>query len=63
MLNRSPEDSMQHIDKRSMIWGTFMSSTVEASVFMGQNYSENLRSIKNTGNKLTLKQMFDNLKS
>ena len=36
-----------------------MSSTLEASVFMGKEYSENLRSIKNTGNNLTLKQMFD----
>ena len=36
-----------------------MSSTLEASVFMGKNYSENLRSIKNTGKDLTLKQMFD----
>ena len=30
MLNRSPEDSMQDIDKRFMIWRMFMSSTVEA---------------------------------
>ena len=36
-----------------------MSSTVEASLFMGKNYSDNLHSIKNTGNNLTLKQMFD----
>ena len=36
-----------------------MSSTVEASIFVGKNYSENLRSIKNTGNNLRLKQMFD----
>ena len=42
-----------------MIWGMFMSSTLEASVFMGKNYSEILHSIKNTGNNLTLKQMFD----
>ena len=34
MLDRSPEDAMQDIDKRSMIWGMFMSSTLEASVFM-----------------------------
>ena len=34
-------------------------STLEASVFMGKNYSENSHSIKNTGNDLTLKQMFD----
>ena len=58
MLNRSPEDSMQDIDKRFMIWVMFMSSTVEASVFMGKNYSDNLHSIKNTED-LTMKQMFD----
>ena len=59
MLNRSPEESMQDIDKRSMIWGMFVSSTLEASVFMGKDYSDNLHSIKNTGNDLTSKQMFD----
>ena len=59
MLNRSPEDPMQDIDKRSMIWSMFMSSTVEASVFMGKSYSDNLHSIKNTGENLTLKQMFE----
>ena len=36
-----------------------MYSTLEASVFMEKNYSENIDSIKNTGNNLTLKQMFD----
>ena len=36
-----------------------MSSTLEASVFMGTNYSENLHCIKNTGQNLALKQMFD----
>ena len=36
-----------------------MSSALEASVFMGKNYSDNLHSIKNTGKDLTVKQMFD----
>ena len=36
-----------------------MSSTSEASVFMGKNYSQILHSIKNTGDNLTLKQMCD----
>ena len=36
-----------------------MSSTLQASVLMGKNYSDNLRFIKNTGNNLTMKQMFD----
>ena len=36
----------------------FMSSTLEASVFMGKNYSDKLHSIKYT-EELTMKQMFD----
>ena len=59
MLDQSSKDAMQDIDKRSMIWGMFLSSTVQASVLMGKNYLENLRSIKNTGNNLTMKQIFD----
>ena len=49
MLDRSPEDAMQEIDKRSMSWWMFVSSTLQASVFMGKNYSDILLSIKNTG--------------
>ena len=37
----------------------FLSSTLEASVFMGKNYSEILHSTNNTGKDLTMKQMFD----
>ena len=36
-----------------------MSSTVEASVFMRKNYSDNLHSIKNTWENLTIKKMFE----
>ena len=59
MLDQSSKDAMQDIDKRSIIWRMFVSSTLEASVFMGKNYSEILRSIKNTGKDVTLKQTFD----
>ena len=59
ILEQYSIDAMQDIDKRSMTWGMFMSSTLEASVFMGKDYSENLRSIKNTGNNLTMRQRFD----
>ena len=59
MLDHLPEDAMRDIIKRSTIWGMFMSSTLEASVFMGKNYSDNLHSVKNTRKYLTLKQMFD----
>ena len=54
MLFPSPEDSMQDIDKSSLIWGMFMNSTLEASVFMGKNYSNIFHSIKNTGENLKL---------
>ena len=40
--NQSSKDAMQDIDKRSMIRGMFMSSTLQASVFMKKNYSDNL---------------------
>ena len=59
ILDHSSKDAMQDIDKRSSIGGMFMSSTLEASVFMRKNYSDNLHSIKNTGKNLTLKQMFE----
>ena len=37
----------------------FMSSTLQASVFMVKIYSHNWHSIKNTENDLSMKQMFD----
>ena len=49
MLDCCPEDAMQDIDKRSVFWRMFMSSKLEASVFMAKNYLDNLHSIKNTG--------------
>ena len=45
-------------EKRSMIWGMFMSVTMESAVFMGKNYWNNRHSIANTKD-LTLKHMFD----
>ena len=53
------KDATQDSNKHSLIWGMFMSSTLEASVSMGKNYPENLHAIKNTGKDLTMKQMFD----
>ena len=44
-------------EKHSMIWGMFMTVTMESAVFMGKNYLNNCQSIANTTD-LTLKQMF-----
>ena len=57
--NQSSKDASLDSNKHSLIWGMFMSSTLEATVFMWKNFSENLHSIKNTGKDLTFKQMFD----
>ena len=55
---QSWKDSTKDSDKHSVIWGMFMSSTLQASVFMGKNYSDILHSIKNTEDP-TMKQLFD----
>ena len=56
--NQSSKDATKDSDKHSVIWGMFMSSTLQASVFMEKNYSDNLHSIKNAED-ITMKQMFD----
>ena len=56
--NHSSKNATKDSDEHSVIWEMFMFSTLQASVFMGKNYSDNLHSIKNTED-LTVKQMFD----
>ena len=47
MLDQPSKDATQDSNKHSLIWQMFiMSSTLQASVFMGKEYTENLRSIK-----------------
>ena len=45
-------------EEHSIIWGMFMTVTMESAAFMGKNYQNNCHSIVNTAD-LTLKQMFD----
>ena len=56
---QSSMDATEDSNKHSLIWKMIMSSTLQASVFMGKDYSDNLHSIKNTGKDPNLKQMFD----
>ena len=58
MLDQSSKDATQDSNKHHLIWRMFMTSTLEASIFMRKEYSEILRSIENTGDSLTMKQMF-----
>ena len=55
---QSSMDATEDSEEHSVIWRMFMSSTLQASVFMVKNYSDNLHSIKNTED-LTMKQMVD----
>ena len=55
---RSSMNVTEDGEKQSVIWRMFMSVTLESSVFIDKNYSDNWHSIKNTTD-LTLKQMFD----
>ena len=55
---RSSMNVMEDGEKHSLIWGMFMSVTLESAVFMEKNYSDNWHSIKNTKD-LTMKQMFN----
>ena len=55
---RSSMNVTEDGEKHSVIWGMFMTVTLESAVFMVKNYSDNWHSIKNTED-LTMKQMFD----
>ena len=55
---RSSMNVTEDGEKHSVIWGMFMSLTLESSVFMEKNCSDIGHSIKNTKD-LTKKQMFD----
>ena len=56
---QSSKDATKDSDEHPVIWRMFKSSTLQTSVFMVKNYSDNLHSIKSTGKDLTMKQMFD----
>ena len=43
---QSSIDATEHSEEHSVIWRMFMSSTLQASVFMEKNYSDNWHSIK-----------------
>ena len=51
-------DATEDSENHSVIWEMLVSSTLQASVFMVKNYSDNWLSIKNSKD-LTMKQMFD----
>ena len=59
ILNRPPGDKMEGFDKNALVWGIFMPSSLPAANFLEKDYSENLLSIRNTGQKPTVRILFD----
>ena len=55
---RSSMNVTENDEKHSVIWGMFMSVTLESALFMGKNVSDNQHSIKSRKD-LTMKQVFD----
>ena len=59
---RSRQKRMSNVadsgEEHSIIWGMFMVATMNATTFMGKNFMDNQKSIKNPTD-LTLKKMFD----
>ena len=45
-------------EEHSIIWGMFMVATINAATFMGKNFLDNQKSIKNSTD-IILKKMFD----
>ena len=45
-----------------LVW-IFMTSSLHAAIFLGKGYSENLHSIRNTGQKPTVQKLFDSTRT
>ena len=43
-LNRKPEDKMEALEVNTLIWGMFMTVTLQAAVHLGNDYLKNLHS-------------------
>ena len=63
MLDQSSKAATQDSNEHSLIWRMFVSSTLQASVFMGKNDSENQHSIKKPGIISQWNRCLTNLKS
>ena len=48
ILNRSSGNELGEVERHSLIWGLFMTSSMQAAIFLGKDYFENLHSVRNT---------------
>ena len=58
-LNRPPGDKMERIVRNFLLWRIFVTSSLHATICLGKEYSENLHSIRNAGQKPAVQNLFD----
>ena len=54
---REPEDKMEDLDVKTLIWRVFMILTKQTAVHLGDDYLDNLHATKNQPHR-TVKQLF-----
>ena len=59
MLNRSRGNELGRVESHSLTWRSFVTSSMHAAIFLGKDYSENLRSVRNTEKKPNIQMLFD----
>ena len=59
ILNCPPGKEMKGIYQNYLVWRMLTASSLHAATFLGKNYSENVHSIRNTGQKPTVQRLFD----
>ena len=57
IYDRKPTGDLNDLDVNTAIWGIFISVTLQAAVHLGQDYLQNLRSVKNQSSK-SVEQLF-----
>ena len=58
-LNRSRGNELGKAESHSLTWRLFVTSSMHAAIFLGIDYSENLRSVRNTEKKPNIQMLFD----
>ena len=59
ILNSPPGDKMEGIDNNSPIRRIFATASLHVAIFFGADYSENLHSRRNIGQKPTVQKLFE----
>ena len=59
ILNRSSGNELGEVERHSLIWRIFMTSSMQAAIFLGKDYFENLHSVRNTDKRPIVQSLFE----